>query len=85
MEQGVCSVAIQVHVPDGAVKEEARRSFSEIVHLIEASREKALQVLNAILIDLYWKIGATIIRKIEDAEWDEPSARKTISAQIGGG
>ena len=45
--------------------------FSEIVQLIAASREKALQAVNTTLIDLYWEVGATISRKIEAAEWGD--------------
>jgi predicted nuclease of restriction endonuclease-like (RecB) superfamily len=46
-------------------------SFSEVVRLIAASREKALQAVNTALIDLYWQVGATISRKMEAAEWGD--------------
>lgn len=46
-------------------------AFSEVVRLIAASREKAIQAVNTALIDLYWQIGATISRKIEAAEWGD--------------
>ncbi len=46
-------------------------AFLEIVHLIAASREKALQAVNTALIELYWEVGATISRKIEAAEWGD--------------
>src|SRR5258708_11182824 len=46
-------------------------AFSEVVRLIAASREKAIQAVNTALIDLYWQIVATISRKIEDAEWGD--------------
>jgi hypothetical protein len=46
-------------------------AFSEVVRLIAASREKTIQAVNTALIDLYRQIGATIIRKIEDAEWGD--------------
>ncbi len=45
--------------------------FSEIVRLIAASRERAIQSVNATPIDLYWKVGETISRKIEAAEWGD--------------
>jgi len=45
--------------------------FSEVVRLIAASREKALQSVNTALIDLYWEVGATISRKIDAAEWGD--------------
>jgi predicted nuclease of restriction endonuclease-like (RecB) superfamily len=50
---------------------EENEAFSEIVGLIAASRERALQAVNTALIELYWKIGETISRKIEAAEWGD--------------
>jgi DUF1016 N-terminal domain len=49
-------------------------AFSEVVRLIGTAREKAIQAVNAALIDLYWEIGATISRKIEAAEWGDGTA-----------
>ncbi|WP_051979200.1 DUF1016 N-terminal domain-containing protein [Edaphobacter aggregans] len=46
-------------------------AFSEVVRLIAASREKAIQAVNTALIDLYWQKRATISRKIEAAEWGD--------------
>jgi predicted nuclease of restriction endonuclease-like (RecB) superfamily len=46
-------------------------TFSEIVGLIVATREKALQTVNTALIDLYWKVGEIISRKITGAEWGD--------------
>ena len=46
-------------------------AFSEVVRLIAASREKAIQAVNTALIDLYWQAGAMISRKIEAAEWGD--------------
>jgi predicted nuclease of restriction endonuclease-like (RecB) superfamily len=46
-------------------------AFSEIVGLIEASREKALQAVNTSLIELYWQVGEIISRKVEAAEWGD--------------
>jgi DUF1016 N-terminal domain len=48
-----------------------KATFSEILQLITASREKAFQAVNTTLIDLYWEVGATISRKIEAAEWGD--------------
>jgi len=45
--------------------------FSEVVRLIAASREKAIQSVNTALIELYWEVGAMISRKIEAAEWGD--------------
>jgi predicted nuclease of restriction endonuclease-like (RecB) superfamily len=45
--------------------------FSEIVHLIDASRQRAIQSVNTTLIDLYWKVGEIISRKLDAAEWGD--------------
>lgn len=45
--------------------------FAEIVDLIVATRQRALQAVNATLIDLYWQAGAIISRKIAAAEWGD--------------
>ncbi len=45
--------------------------FAEIVRLIETSRRQALQAVNTALIDLYWKIGETISRRLANAEWGD--------------
>jgi hypothetical protein len=43
--------------------------FTEIVHLIGASRERAMQAVNTALIDLYWQIGEIISRRVAAAQW----------------
>lgn len=45
--------------------------FTEIVDLIAAARQRAVQTVNATLIDLYWQVGAIISRKIAAAEWGD--------------
>jgi hypothetical protein len=45
--------------------------FSEVVQLLDAARDKAIQAVNTALIDLYWEVGSTIRRKIEAAEWGD--------------
>jgi hypothetical protein len=45
--------------------------FSDVVRLIEDSRKKAFQAVNTTLIELYWRIGETISRKIAAAEWGD--------------
>ena len=52
-------------------RKQGEATFSEVVQLIAASREKTLQAVNSTLIDLYWEVGATISRKIEAAEWGD--------------
>lgn len=46
-------------------------SFAEVVHLIEAARQRAYQSVNTTLIDLYWQVGEFISRKLETAEWGD--------------
>jgi len=46
-------------------------SFSEVIKLIEAARQKSFQAVNTALIDLYWQIGETISRKVKNAEWGD--------------
>ena len=46
-------------------------TFAEVVRLITASRGKAVQAVNASLIELYWEIGSMISRKIKAAEWGD--------------
>ena len=45
--------------------------FAEVVDLIVSARQRALQAVNATLIDLYWQVGEYISRKIENAEWGD--------------
>jgi len=45
--------------------------FHEIIRLINQSRKKAIKVVNAELINLYWNIGKHISNKIERSEWGE--------------
>lgn len=45
--------------------------FAEIVDLIVTARQRAVQTVNAALIDLYWQVGAIISRKIAAAEWGD--------------
>jgi predicted nuclease of restriction endonuclease-like (RecB) superfamily len=43
--------------------------FAEVLALIAAARQRAYQAVNTTLIDLYWRIGEHISRKIASAEW----------------
>jgi predicted nuclease of restriction endonuclease-like (RecB) superfamily len=46
-------------------------TFGEIVELIAAARQRAVQAVNSQLIELYWQVGAIISRKIASAEWGD--------------
>lgn len=50
---------------------ETETDFAEVVHLIEVARQRAFRSVNTSLIDLYWRVGAYISRKIESAVWGE--------------
>jgi predicted nuclease of restriction endonuclease-like (RecB) superfamily len=45
--------------------------FADIVDLITAAKLRAVQAVNTSLIDLYWRIGEIISRKIAAAEWGD--------------
>ncbi len=49
----------------------SRLDFAEVTGLIEDARGRAFQAVNAVLIDLYWRIGETISRKVQAAEWGD--------------
>ncbi len=46
-------------------------SFTDIVQLIAAAKQRAIQAVNTSLIDLYWQEGEIISRKIAAAEWGD--------------
>ena len=50
-----------------AISEEP--AFSQIVQLIQSSRQQAFETVNAVLIDLYWRVGEIVSRKLESTEW----------------
>lgn len=47
------------------------QGFREVLALIERARERAYQAVNTELIDLYWRVGEYISRKLKTAEWGE--------------
>lgn len=48
---------------------ESRSEFDEVIGLIHAARQRAYQVVNASLIELYWQVGAYLSGKLASAEW----------------
>jgi hypothetical protein len=44
-------------------------SFDEVVRLIEQSHLRAFQAVNAEMIDLYWRVGECISRRIKSEGW----------------
>ncbi len=47
----------------------ADAAFDEVVSLIHAARQRAVQAVNTELIDLYWSIGASLHHKIDANGW----------------
>ena len=47
------------------------QSFTEIVTMIRKARQRAFHAVNTTLIDLYWKVGEYISRKVESAKWGQ--------------
>ncbi len=45
--------------------------FSEIVGIIQKTRDNVLRVANTALIDLYWRVGEYLSRKLKNAEWGD--------------
>jgi predicted nuclease of restriction endonuclease-like (RecB) superfamily len=46
-------------------------AFAEVVDMIQSTRGRALAAVNAALVDLYWRVGEYISRKLETAAWGE--------------
>jgi predicted nuclease of restriction endonuclease-like (RecB) superfamily len=44
---------------------------ADIVRLIDASREEAMLAVNTALIELYWRVGEVLSRRIAAGEWGE--------------
>jgi len=53
--------------------------FSDIVALINHSRNNAIKSVNAELINLYWNVGAHISKKIATANWGEKTVDELAS------
>jgi predicted nuclease of restriction endonuclease-like (RecB) superfamily len=47
------------------------QAFTEVVEMIQAARGRTLAAINTALVDLYWRIGGYISRKLETAVWGE--------------
>lgn len=44
-------------------------AFDDIVRMIEQSRHRAVQAVNAVLVDLYWQVGGFLASRIEADGW----------------
>ena len=47
------------------------RDFAEVVELIRSTRGRALAAVNTALVDLYWRVGEHISRKLDSAAWGD--------------
>jgi predicted nuclease of restriction endonuclease-like (RecB) superfamily len=56
---------------DLVTQSSVQASFVEVVDLIRQARQRAFQAVNTELIDLYWRVGEYISRKLEKAAWGE--------------
>jgi predicted nuclease of restriction endonuclease-like (RecB) superfamily len=54
-----------------ALAGERDATFREVVGMIQDARTRALQAVNTELVELYWRVGEFISRKIESAAWGE--------------
>ncbi len=59
--------AVPVCPPRTADRE--AQAFAEVVGLIQSARARALRAVNTELIDLYWRVGEIISRRIESDGW----------------
>jgi predicted nuclease of restriction endonuclease-like (RecB) superfamily len=50
--------------------------FAEVSAMIRSARAKAFRKVDAILVEVYWKIGEYISRRIASAEWGEGTVEK---------
>ena len=56
---------------DSIPKSLPESSFREVIEMIQQTRQHAFQMVNAALIDLYWRVGEYISRKVESSAWGE--------------
>ena len=68
-------------VRSAAVSLAEERAFQEVPDLIRASGGRALVAVNSALIDLYWKVGDLVDRKIHTDGWGKGTVAE-LSAYI---
>ena len=56
---------------DSIPKSLPESSFREVIEMIQQTRQHAFQMVYATLIDLYWRVGEYISRKVESSVWGE--------------
>ena len=50
--------------------------FAEVVRMIQTTRQQVIRIANTALIDLYWKVGEYLSKKIASAEWGDGVVRQ---------
>lgn len=56
--------------------------FADFVRLINTARRRMLQTANTSLIELYWQIGASISRRLEDGDWLDDSVVSQLAEHL---
>jgi predicted nuclease of restriction endonuclease-like (RecB) superfamily len=57
------------------------QDFAEVLEMIQVTRRRTLDAVNTALVDLYWRIGEYISRKLETSAWGE-SVVESLAAYI---
>ena len=65
------SKGVSVSKVDDQAQTTVDPTFVEIATLIHASKESAFLAVNSVLVDLYWRVGEYISRKLAAAEWGD--------------
>ncbi len=60
----------------GSVAKAYDQEFTEVIGMIRESRRQALRKVNTTLIDLYWRMGGYLSRKVNDAGWGRAVVRQ---------
>ena len=52
------------------------KRFTDIIQLIQQSRNNAIKAVNTELINLYWNVGAYVKQKLSVAEWGDKTVNE---------
>ena len=67
---------ISITTYPGGIPASHEQMFTEVVNMIQQSRQNVLRIANTALIDLYWKVGEYLSHKIASAEWGDGVVRQ---------
>ena len=68
-------------VHEGPIERDNEPDFKEIISMIKHSREKVIRYANRELIEMYWKIGEFVSKRINDGDWGK-AVVKELAARI---